>query len=66
MSPEEEHQNHMPEVDNIMPEAMDNYIGAEIMIYNCDTVAQGSVRQSKRGVEGNTIGRANSNLIINT
>ena len=54
----------MPEVDDIMPEAMDNYIGVEIMIYHGDTVAQGSVRHRKRDVEGNTIGRANSNPII--
>ena len=40
---DEEHQNHMPEVDDITPEAMENYIGAEIMISHGDTVAQGSV-----------------------
>ena len=56
----------MPEMDDIMPEAMDNYIGVEIMIYHGDTVAQGSVGRRKRDVEGNTIGRANSNPILDT
>ena len=54
----------MPEVDYITPEVMDNYIGAEIIIYHGDTVAQRSVRRRKRDVEGNTIGRANSNPIL--
>ena len=54
----------MPEVDDIMPEAMDNYIGAEIIISHGDTVAQGSVRSRKRNVEVNTIGRSNSNPIL--
>ena len=62
----EEHQTHMSEVDGITPEAMENYIGAEIMIYHGDTVAQESVRPRKRDVEVNTIGSANSNLIIDT
>ena len=56
----------MPEVDDITPEAMDNYIGAEIMISHGDTVAQGSVRRRKRDVEGNTIGRDYSNPILDT
>ena len=36
------------------------------MIYHGDTVAQGSVRLRKRNVEGNTIGRANINPILDT
>ena len=56
----------MPEVDDITPEVMDNYIGAEIMIYHGDTVAQGRGGCRKLNVEGNTIGRANSNLILDT
>ena len=54
----------MPEMDDIATEAMDNYIWAEIMISHGDLVAQGSVRHRKRDVKGNTIGRANSNPII--
>ena len=61
-----EHQTHMPEVDDITPEAMDNYIGAEIIISHGDTVDQGSVRRRKRDVEGNTIDRENSNPILDT
>ena len=56
----------MPEVGGITPEEVDNYIGAEIMISHGDTVAQGSVRRRKLDVEGNTIGRANSNTILYT
>ena len=56
----------MPKVGYITPEAMDNYIGTEIMIYHGDTQSQGSVRRRKRNVEVNTIGRANSNPIIDT
>ena len=63
---DEEHQTHMPEVDDITPEVIENYIGAEIMIYHGDTVAQGSVKRRKRNVEVNTIGKANSNPIIDT
>ena len=56
----------MPEVDYITPEEMDNCIGAKIMISHGDTVAQGSVRRRKRDVEVNTIGRSNSNPILDT
>ena len=56
----------MPEVDDIKPEAMYNYIGEEIIIPHGDIVAQGSVRTRNRDVEGNTIGRVNSNPILDT
>ena len=62
----EEHQNHMPEVDEIMPEVMEIFIGAEIIISNGDTVAQGSGRRRKGNVDGNTIGRSNMNPILYT
>ena len=55
---DEEHQTHMPEVDDIMPETMVNYIGAEIMISHGDKVAQGIFRCRKRYVEENSIGKA--------
>ena len=63
---DEEHQTHMPEVDDITPEAIEKYIGAKIMISHGDTVVQGSVRRRKRDVEVNNIGRANINPIIDT
>ena len=63
---DEEHQTHMPDVDNITPEAMRNYISAEKMIYHVDTMAQGRVRHRKRYVEGNAIVRSNSNPILDT
>ena len=47
---EEEHQNHMPEVDEITPESMNNYIGAEIMIYHGYTVDKVSGRRRKHDV----------------
>ena len=36
------------------------------MISHGDTVAEGSVRHRKHNVEGNTIGRSNSNPILDT
>ena len=63
---DKDHQTHMPEVDEITPEAIDNYIGADIMISHGDTGAQGSVRRRKRDVEGNTIRISNSNTILDT
>ena len=63
---DEEHQTRMPEVYYITPEAMDNYIGVEILIFHGDTVAQVSGRRSKCDVEENTIERANSNPILDT
>ena len=62
----EKHQPHMPNVDDITAEAMGNYIGAEIMVSHGDTVDQESVGHRKRNMEGNTIGRANSNPILDT
>ena len=61
-----EHQTYIPEVDDITPEAMEKYIGAEIIISHGDKVAQGNVRRRKRDVEGNIIVRANGNPIIYT
>ena len=63
---DEEHQTHMPEVDDIMPEAMENYIGAEIMVSHGYTLAQVSGGLRKSDVEGSTIVRANSNPILDT
>ena len=54
----------MSEVDGIKTEATDNYIGSDIIISHGDTVDQGSVRFRKHNVEGNIIGKANSNPII--
>ena len=56
----------MPEVDDIKPDSMENYVGVEIMISHGDTVAQGSAGSRKRDVEVNTIVRANSNPIFDT
>ena len=56
----------MPDVDEITPEMMENYIGAEIIISHGDTVAQGIVKRRKRNVEVNTIGRSNINPILDT
>ena len=63
---DEKHKNNMPEVDDITSEEMDNCIGVEIIISHGDTVYQGCVRSRKHDVEGNTIGRANSNPILDT
>ena len=62
----DEHQTQMYAVDDITPEVMEIYIGEEIMVSHGDTVEQGSARRRKRNVEGNNIGSANSNPIIDT
>ena len=63
---DEEHQTDMPVVNDITDEAMENYIGADIMIFHGDTVYQGSVRLRKRDVEGSIISISNSNPILDT
>ena len=53
-------------MDDITSEAMENYIATDIMIYHFDTEAQGSVIRRNCYVEENTIGRVNSNPILDT
>ena len=62
----EVNQTHIPDADDITPDAMGKYICVEIMIYHGDSVAQGSFRRRNRDVVVNTIGGANSNPIIDT
>ena len=53
-------------MDDITPKVIDKHIGEEIIISHGDTVSQESGRRRKRDVDENTIGRANSNPILDT
>eukprot|EP01082_Thalassiosira_pseudonana_P000070 g27.t1 g27 contig1:60384-63019(+) len=54
----------LPEIPT--PEAEDNYVNAEIMLPRGDGFERGRVVKRKRGIDGEVIGRANSNPILDT
>ena len=54
----------LPEIPT--PEAEDNYVNAEIMLPRGDGFARGRVVKRKRGIDGEVIGRANTNPILDT
>ena len=48
------------------PEMSDNYLTAEIMLPRGGTMAKGRVSARKRNPDGNPVGLANSNPILDT
>ena len=50
----------------ITPKMGDNYLSAEIMLPCCGTMVKGRVAARKRNRDGNPIGLANSNPILDT
>ena len=48
------------------PEASDNYVDAQLMLPRGDTMAQGRVVKRRRDNDGNVVGRANANPILDT
>eukprot|EP00804_Cyclotella_cryptica_P009101 CCRYP_003177-RA/>CCRYP_003177-RA protein AED:0.23 eAED:0.23 QI:0/0/0/1/1/1/2/0/629 len=48
------------------PEIGDNYVNTEVMLPRGDHMARGKVIRRKRDAEGNPIGRANNNPILDT
>ena len=54
----------LPEIPT--PEAEDTYVNAEIMLPRGDGFARGRVVKRKRGIDGEVIGRANTNPILDT
>ena len=48
------------------PEADDNYVGAELLLPRGDSMAQGRVTKRLRNNNGNPVGRANANPILDT
>ena len=50
----------------VTPEAGDNYVSANVLLPRGDTLARGRVIGRKRDTDGNPIGRAHSNPILDT
>eukprot|EP00804_Cyclotella_cryptica_P002927 CCRYP_013278-RA/>CCRYP_013278-RA protein AED:0.25 eAED:0.29 QI:0/0/0/1/1/1/2/0/233 len=48
------------------PEVGDSYVNTEVMLSRGDCMARGKVVRQKRDAEGNPIGRANNNPILDT
>jgi len=48
------------------PEVDDSYVGAELMLPRGDSVAQGRATKRLRDNDGNPVGRANANPILDT
>ena len=55
----------MSELD-ATPEVGDSYVNTEVMLSRGDRSARGKVVRWKRDAEGNPIGRANNNPILDT
>jgi len=50
----------------VTPEIGDNYLSAEISIPRGGSMVKGRVKSCKRGADGNPIGRADANPILDT
>ena len=55
-----------PEQDDYTPETFDGYLTAEVMIPRGGEVLKAQVISRKRDSQGNPVGRANSNPILDT
>ena len=72
MTPDPDHFDDSDPIDpdygdaEITPEMGDNYLGAEIMLPRGGTLVKGRVAARKRDRDGNPIGLANSNPILDT
>ena len=56
----------MPEADDYTPEALDQYLTANIVLPHNDTMQKGYVRARKRDANGNPKGIANNNPLLDT
>jgi hypothetical protein len=56
----------MPEADDYTPEAYDKYLSAEVLLPNMGTVTKARVVARKRDADGNPVGRAHSNPLLDT
>ena len=59
---------HTPDQDDLIytPDVMDPYVGSEVRIPSGDGYIAARVRKRARGTDGNPIGRANDNPILDT
>lgn len=55
-----------PERDDVTPELLDTYLGATVNMLRGDGTFRGTVVRRKRDVNGNLIGRANDNPLLDT
>ena len=54
------------DVDDVTPEELDNYLGAEVLLSKGDRMISGKVVGRKRELDGTLKGTANSNPILDT
>ena len=55
-----------PDAEEVTPEDLDNYIGAEVMLQKGDRVMSGTVRNRKREADGTLRGTRNQQPILDT
>ena len=58
--------NRMPEADEYDHDAFDKYISTEVILPTGDHMLRGRVTSRKRDANGNPVGRANTNPILDT
>jgi hypothetical protein len=56
----------MPEADDYDADTFDKYLGAETLLSSGDSMLRGIVKTRKRDADGNPIGKANSNPLLDT
>ena len=56
----------MPEADDYTPEALDQYLTANVVLPHNDTMQKGYARARKRDANGNPKGIANNNPLLDT
>ena len=53
----------VPEANKVTPKALDNYVGARVMLPRGDGFDPGRVKSRKQDADGNVAGKVKSNLI---
>ncbi len=59
-------QQPVPDVDDVTPEAFDQYVGAEVLLPLNGQMTTGKVKRRKRDIDGNIKGTAHQNPILDT
>jgi hypothetical protein len=62
----EDPEGEMPEADDWTADAFDQYINAEVMLPRGDTLQRAQVKSRKRNADGDPVGTANSNPILDS
>ena len=58
--------NNVPDIDDVMPEYQDNYVGAEVNLPIGGVQKSGKVKRRARNEEGELTGVKNDNTILDT